>query len=59
MYSSIVLAVRSGRDDLTRAPLLQKLDEKEQEAHRVAQENLLSQQLAKLRDDKLRDEQER
>ncbi|XP_037077097.1 meiosis-specific nuclear structural protein 1-like [Pollicipes pollicipes] len=39
--------------------LLQKLDEREAEAHRVAQETLLAEQLAKLRDDKLRDEKER
>ena len=38
---------------------LQKLNEREQAAHRAAQETLLAEQLAKLRDDKIRDEKER
>ena len=38
---------------------LQKLDERERAARRAAQESLLAEQLAKLRDDKLRDEKER
>ncbi|XP_043209879.1 meiosis-specific nuclear structural protein 1-like [Amphibalanus amphitrite] len=39
--------------------LLEKLNEREQAAHRAAQEALLAEQLAKLRDDKIRDEKER